>query len=65
RKAFKDDFKADQYIRIIDRRIAVHMDQDIHNAAYYLNPTIQYRYALGTQHDLLTALQNVIYRLSP
>ncbi|XP_064939513.1 uncharacterized protein LOC135593424 [Musa acuminata AAA Group] len=65
RKAFKDDFKADQYVRIIDRRTEVHMDQDIHNAAYYLNPAIQYRYALGTQNNFLTTLRNVIYRLLP
>uniref|UniRef100_A0A804K7A4 DUF659 domain-containing protein n=1 Tax=Musa acuminata subsp. malaccensis TaxID=214687 RepID=A0A804K7A4_MUSAM len=65
RKAFKDDFKADQYVRIIDRRTEVHMDQDIHNAAYYLNPAIRYRYALGTQNNFLTTLQNVIYRLLP
>ncbi|CAL9107804.1 unnamed protein product [Musa textilis] len=36
RKAFKDDFKVDQYIRIIDCRTAVHMDQDIHNAGKFI-----------------------------
>ena len=35
RKAFKDDFKADQYVRIIDHRTEVHMDQDIHNAGKF------------------------------
>ncbi|RRT31597.1 hypothetical protein B296_00059020 [Ensete ventricosum] len=65
RKAFRDDFKVDQYVRIIDRRIEAHMDKDIHNAAYYLNPTIQYRYVLGTQHDSLMALRNVVHRILP
>ncbi|RZR85153.1 hypothetical protein BHM03_00012103 [Ensete ventricosum] len=63
RKAFKDDFKAKRYLQIVDRRIEVHMNQDIHNAAYYLNPAIQFRYNLGTRSDLLSALKNVIYRL--
>ena len=36
RKAFKDDFKADQYVRIIDRRTEVHMDQDIHNTSKFI-----------------------------
>nr|XP_018686484.1 PREDICTED: uncharacterized protein LOC103994246 [Musa acuminata subsp. malaccensis]XP_018686485.1 PREDICTED: uncharacterized protein LOC103994246 [Musa acuminata subsp. malaccensis]XP_018686486.1 PREDICTED: uncharacterized protein LOC103994246 [Musa acuminata subsp. malaccensis]XP_018686487.1 PREDICTED: uncharacterized protein LOC103994246 [Musa acuminata subsp. malaccensis] len=63
KKAFKDDFKANQYLQIIDRRIEVYMDQDIYNAAYYLNPAIQFRYSLGMRSDLLSALRNAIYRL--
>ncbi|RWW30150.1 hypothetical protein GW17_00005272, partial [Ensete ventricosum] len=63
RKTFKDDFKAKRYLQIVDRRIEVHMNQDIHNVAYYLNPAIQFRYNLGTRSDLLSALKNVIYRL--
>ncbi|CAL9113420.1 unnamed protein product, partial [Musa acuminata var. zebrina] len=51
KKAFKDDFKANQYLQIIDRRIEVYMDQDIYNAAYYLNPAIQFRYSLGMRSD--------------
>ena len=35
RKAFKDDFKVDQYIRIIDCQTEVHMDQDIHKVNSY------------------------------
>lgn len=82
KKAFADDFKADQYLQIIDYRTEIHMDQDIHNedkfilrvtyninfniqknftneiiclTAYYLYPTIQFRYNLGTRSDLMSA----------
>ncbi|RZS09853.1 hypothetical protein BHM03_00040985 [Ensete ventricosum] len=64
RKAFRDDFKADQYVRIIDRRIKIILTK-LCLAAYYLNPTIQYRYVLGTQHDSLMALRNVVHRILP
>ncbi|RWW01444.1 hypothetical protein GW17_00035519 [Ensete ventricosum] len=62
RKAFRDDFKANQYVRIIDRRKKIILTK-LCLTAYYLNPTIQYRYALRTQNDLLMALKNVIYRI--
>ncbi|RWV91250.1 hypothetical protein GW17_00046476 [Ensete ventricosum] len=63
RKAFRNDFKADQYVPIIDRRTKAHIDKDIHNEAYYLNPAIQYQYALRTHNDSLMALRNVVYRI--
>ena len=36
RRAFKDDFKANQYVRIIDHRTEVYMDQDIHHAGKFI-----------------------------
>uniref|UniRef100_A0A804HMZ5 HAT C-terminal dimerisation domain-containing protein n=1 Tax=Musa acuminata subsp. malaccensis TaxID=214687 RepID=A0A804HMZ5_MUSAM len=64
RRAFKDDFKADQYVRIIDHNKKIILIK-LCLVAYYLNPAIQYRYALRTQNDFLTILRNVIFRLLP
>ncbi|RWW06529.1 hypothetical protein GW17_00030133, partial [Ensete ventricosum] len=64
RKAFRDDFKVDQYVQIIDHRKKIILTI-LCVAAYYLNPIIQYRYALRTQNDLLIALRNVIYQILP
>ncbi|RZR92761.1 hypothetical protein BHM03_00021143 [Ensete ventricosum] len=60
-----DDFNTEHYLNIIDRKIEIHMNQDIHNAAYYLNPIIQFQYNLGMRSNLLSTLRNVIYRLLP
>ncbi|RWV83433.1 hypothetical protein GW17_00054960 [Ensete ventricosum] len=64
RKAFRDDFKADQYVQIIDHNKKIILTK-LCLVAYYLNPAIQYRYALGTQHDSLMALRNVVHRIFP
>ncbi|RWW89407.1 hypothetical protein BHE74_00001659 [Ensete ventricosum] len=64
RKALRNDFKVDQYIRIIDRRIKNILTK-LCLAAYYLNPAIQYRYALGTHNESLMTLRNIVYRILP
>ncbi|RRT34909.1 hypothetical protein B296_00051398 [Ensete ventricosum] len=59
RKAFRDDFKIDQYIWIINHNKKIILAK-LYLGVYYLNPVIQYRYALGTQNNSLMTLKNVI-----
>ncbi|RWV82181.1 hypothetical protein GW17_00056334 [Ensete ventricosum] len=64
KKTFIDDFKADQYVRVIDHLKKIILTK-LCLVTYYLNPVIQYWYTLGTQHDSLMALRNVVYRILP
>ncbi|XP_042475757.1 uncharacterized protein LOC122057643 isoform X1 [Macadamia integrifolia] len=56
-------FKA--FLKIINRRWKNNLVQDLHRAAYYLNPDLHYKNNLRFRKDLMESLKDVINKLAP
>ncbi|XP_042493908.1 uncharacterized protein LOC122073391 [Macadamia integrifolia] len=56
-------FKA--FLKIINRRWENNLVQDLHRAAYYLNPDLHYKNNLRFRKDLMESLKDVINKLAP